>query len=113
MKKQTYVLMEATAIAASLIGDDVEIPEGNNAVAYLDLSVFSGTTELLDVIIQEKDPKSGKYFLIGTFAQLSAVGSERIVTTDINALRGSIIRANATIGGTSVAATFTVTIVIS
>jgi len=78
------------------------------AVFYLDVTAVSGTSPTLDVTIEEKDPVSGKYFTIGTFAQKTATGSERIV---INPLYGTILRAKWVIGGTSPSFTFSLSAV--
>ena len=79
---------------------------------FLDVSAVSGTGATLDLSVQWKDPISGAYFTIGSFAQKTLAGG---VTTDdlmihpaltvvtnrkLSALLPRVWRVNAVIGGT-------------
>lgn len=107
--KSVNLMTQAAVAEATYTGAEFVEANAKHAVAYLDLTVFTGTNELLDVDIEGKDSVSGKWFVIVSFTQLSAVGKERIV---LNPLLDNPIRAKAVVGGTGVAATFTVGITI-
>ena len=98
-------LQSEAAVAEATYTGDSTIVAARKAVVYLDCTAILGTAETLDVTIEGLDTVSGKWFLLATFAQLLAVGQERIA---INDLLDDPIRAVGVVGGTGVAATWTV-----
>jgi len=97
------------AIAESTVnGDSTAVPQAH-AVAYLDVTALTGTAPTVDTDIEGHDATSDKWFVIASFTQLVAVGKQRLIT-GIDPLPDSPIRATTVVGGTGVAATFTVSI---
>jgi hypothetical protein len=58
--------------------EDIILGSGSRLAVYLDVTAAAGTSPTLDVTVKAKDPASGKYFNIGTFAQKNAVGNEAV-----------------------------------
>ena len=77
--------------------------------AFLNVSASGGTAPTLDVTVEEFDVLSGQWFLVGTFAQLVAVGMEKIVLSNIGS---GILRIAWVITG-SAGQTFTFTVGLS
>lgn len=98
-------LLTSAARTASAQTTTTAVGAYTMGVFYLDVTAVSGTTPTLNVTIEGKDPTSGKYFTIGTFTQLTAIGNQRIT---IPQLLDSNIRVNYQIGGTTPSFTFTV-----
>lgn len=71
-------LLASAARTASSNSPDLTVYNGAKLAVYLDVTAASGTSPTLDVTVKAKDPASGKYFLVGTFAQKTAVASEAI-----------------------------------
>ena len=69
----------SAAQTASANGADVTVYNLKAAQLVLDATTVTGTTPTLDVIIQGKDTLSGKYYTLGTFPQLTAAGTKRMV----------------------------------
>lgn len=70
------VILSSTARNSSGSSTDITLTSGSKLAVYLDVTAVAGTSPTLDVKVEAKDPASGKYFTIGTFAQKNAVGSE-------------------------------------
>lgn len=68
----------SAARTVSGTSSDLPIYNGARLAVFLDVTAVSGTTPTLDVVVTAKDPASGKYFAIGTFAQKTGVASEAI-----------------------------------
>lgn len=81
---------------------------GKLAVAYIDCSAASGTAPTLDVTLQARSPNGGDWFPIGTFAQLTGVGQERVVISELPDME---VRASWAIAGTTPSFTFSVVLV--
>lgn len=77
-------------------GDDFGSPY-REVVFSLDITASAGTSETLDITIEEKDPISGIYTVIDTFPQQTGVAFVRRTLTSVI---GSVLRARAVIGGT-------------
>lgn len=89
---------------------DITIPIGSKLAVFLDVTAATGTNPTLDVVVQTKDPVSGKYFSIGTFTQKTGVGSEAIFIgggADTE-FATKTIRVEYTLGGTDPDFTFSV-----
>lgn len=87
---------------------DFNVAADGPAAAYLVVSASGGTTPTLDVTIEAVDPVSLSGFVIGTFAQLPGVGSERLILPDLPDL---IVRALWVIAGTTPTFTFSLSLV--
>lgn len=71
-------LLASAARTASGNSADLTVHNSSKLAVYLDVTAASGTSPTLDVTVKAKDPVSGKYFTIGTFAQKTGVASEAI-----------------------------------
>lgn len=71
-------LLASAARTASGNSPDLTAYNGAKLAVYLDVTAASGTSPTLDVTVKAKDPASGKYFLIGTFAQMTGIASAAI-----------------------------------
>lgn len=71
-------LLISAARTASSNSPDLTVYNGAKLAVYLDVTAASGTSPTLDVTVKAKDPASGKYFVIGTFAQKTGIASEAI-----------------------------------
>lgn len=114
-RKRSYEVFRGTALnetSGDLVGPVIDIPHGRSAVLYIDLSVFSGNTETLNGVLEAIDPVSGRAFTIATITELLAVGGERVVT-GLVAFPDMKVRWNPTMTGTTVVATYTVSLVVS
>ncbi len=89
---------------------DITLSNGSMLAVYLDVTAASGTSPTLDVTVKAKDPASGKYFTIGSFAQKTGAASEAVFIgggADVEfAVR--TFRVEYVIGGTSPSFTFSV-----
>jgi len=101
IQKTLFPLLSRVADAD---GADCEAPV-RAGTAYLDVTAASGTTPTLDVVIEEKDATSGKYFVIATFTQEVGVATQK---QPVPGIQSGILRARATIGGTTPDFTFSV-----
>lgn len=102
-------MSESRTITVSENGVDHNIAAFKTAVFFLDVTAVPSpyTDETFDMVITEKDPESGKYFVIASFTQVTnAAASERLT---VNPLFGSIIRYEATLAGTAPSYTFQLT----
>lgn len=106
---------EGTALASearTATGNSVDITldGGSKLAVYLDVTAASGTSPTLDVTVKAKDPVSGKYFTIGTFAQKTVVANEAIFIGSgaDNEFAVKTFRVEYTVGGTSPSFTFSV-----
>jgi len=103
---KSVVLAASAARTTTADGTPVEgINRDGPAAVFLDATAASGTTPTLDVTIEEYDSVSAKWYVIATFAQLVAVGRERIAVADLS---GNRHRASWTITGTTPSFTFSV-----
>lgn len=105
-------VQEITVLASSArtsSGNTAEIDIGNykEAVIFLDVTAFSGTSPTLDVKFQTQDPVSLKWFDVTelTFAQATGVVGEM---KSKSGMLGSKLRCVYTLGGTSPSFTFSV-----
>ena len=87
------------------------------AVFSLDITAASGTTPTLDITIERKDVASGKYNAIpgAAFAQKTTTGQDELViypgvaetaNESVSDILSTVLRAVATIGGTTPSFTF-------
>ena len=75
----------------------------DHVVCYLDVTAASGAGPTLNVDIEAYDDASGQWFVVGSFAQLTSVGRERL---SLGVVPDNTLRANAAIGGTGPSFTF-------
>lgn len=100
------LLLTQTAQGAGTVnGGSIEIPH-QHGVAYLDITAETGTATL-DVDIEGFDTVSGKWLVIDSFPQQSAVGTVRLA---VDPLLDNPIRATGLIAGTTPTMTYTVSI---
>jgi len=79
-------------------GDFDGVTADGPGILYVDVTVAAGTSPTLDLVLEEKDPESGKYIDSGlTIAQIIATGINRY---EIPNVFGMIYRLSWTIGGT-------------
>lgn len=97
MQTEQKTLQASAAQATSKTSPDVDVLSRTGQV-YLDVTVQVGTT--LDVVVEEKDVTSGKYFVLATFTQATGVTQE---AKDVDRIDSGIIRAR----GTQVGGSFT------
>ena len=97
------MIVNAEILTASVNTLDFPIHECKQAVFYLKVTAAGGTTPTLDVVIKAKNPKTGDYTAIATFAQKTTTGAERLTVATI--YEGEF-RAEITIGGTTPSFTF-------
>lgn len=102
-----YTLFASAARTSTVASSSQNVPE-DNVVAFLDVTAASGTTPTLDVDIESLDPVSGKWFVVGSFAQKTTTGTERL---SLGVVPDEVLRANATIGGTTPSFTFTTSLI--
>lgn len=86
--------------------EDKYVGHVKSIVFCLDVTAVTGTLPTLDVVIENKDPVSGKYDTCVTFAQKTGVAVEWKYALDTGKEIGTKIRAKWTIGGTSPNFTF-------
>lgn len=103
-------ILSSAARTASGNSEDIKLEGGSKLAVFLDVTAASGTSPTLDVVVKAKDPASGKYFTIGTFAQKTAVANEAIFigggSDSIFATK--TFRVEYTLGGTTPNFTFSV-----
>lgn len=104
MEATKQIIMAASAArTATGVSDIFYVPQGI-AVAYLDVTASSGTSETLDVTIVEVDPSNATdVYTIITFTQATGVTNQR---KTVNPLLGNLIQAKWTHGGTTPSFTF-------
>jgi hypothetical protein len=102
-----------TSDTRTVSGNSLEFDAFNykEAVAFLDVTVASGTSPTLDVKFQTQDPISLKWFDLSelTFTQKTAIGNEMKINT--NTL-GSKLRCVYTIGGDTPSFDFSVGLIL-
>lgn len=91
MQTEQKTLQASIAKAADFSSADVNV-NARNGKAYLDVTAGTGTS--LDVVIEEKDEVSGKYFTLATFTQATGVTKE---AKDVDKIDSGVIRARATV----------------
>ena len=103
-------LLASAARTASVNSADVTIHNACKLAVFLNATVVSGTSPTLDVVVKAKDIVSGKYFTIGTFTQVTAIGSQALFIGSgaDTKFATRTIRAECTIGGTTPSFTFSV-----
>ena len=84
----------------------IEASEYLEAHALLDVTVVSGTSPTLDLVI-ETSPDKVSWFIHTTFSQKTAVGKDFKTLSNL----GRFLRARWTIGGTTPSFTFSVALV--
>ncbi len=97
MQTEQITLQASAAQATSKTSDDKNVLSRNGKV-FLDVTVQVGST--LDVVVEQKDVTSGKYFVLATFTQATGVTTE---AKDCDSIDSGIIRAR----GTQVGGSFT------
>ncbi len=97
MQIEQKTLQASAAQATSKTSDDVPILSRAGQV-FLDVTVQVGTT--LDVVVEQKDVVSGKYFVLATFTQATGVTQE---SKDVDRIDSGVLRAR----GTQVGGSFT------
>jgi hypothetical protein len=102
-RKLNYRFRDSSEAALSGVGVtniDRSIGDARQITLFLDVTASGGTSPTLDIVIQQQDPVSGKWFALDTpaaFAQATGVTTEAIDVV-CNALR---LRAQCTIGGSA------------
>ncbi len=91
MRLEQKTLQVSVSKNADFSSADVEVLSRNGKV-FLDVTVQTGTS--LDVVVEQKDLTSGKYFVLATFTQVTGVASE---AKDCDSIDSGVIRARATI----------------
>lgn len=71
-------VLASAARTASENSADITVYNGAMLAVFLDVTAVSGTSPTLDVTVKVKDVASGKYFVIGTFTQATAVTKQAI-----------------------------------
>lgn len=116
---QDTTLQASVTKTATFNGADFKTDNMTSANFFLDVTAASGTSPTLDVTIEGKDPVSSSYFELVAFTQKTATGTGRVViglgaVDDANTDNVAvvplpyIIRAKATIGGTTPSFTYSV-----
>lgn len=105
LKRPVVVLASASRTASGDSGRIGEVDDAKAASFFLDVTAAAGTSPTLDVVVETKDPASGKWFTIATFTQATGVTSERVAVTEN---MGHDVRVSYTIGGTGPDFTFSV-----
>lgn len=103
-------LLASAARTASVNSADTTVYNASKLAVFLDVTAVSGTTPTLNVVVKARDPVSGKYFAIGTFTQVTAIGSQALFIgsgADTKFATRTII-AECTIGGTTPSFTFSI-----
>lgn len=100
---QTLDVADVSAATATAQSAPVQA-HGEDIFLELDVTAASGTAPTLDVVIETSADGSTGWTSVGSFAQATAVGSERKAFTGLN----NYVRANYTIGGTTPSFDFTV-----
>ena len=115
--------MEVQASAAKTAdGNSVDFttpatPPIKGIMLFLEITAATGTTPTLDLDVEVKDPVSGKYFVVASFAQKTAAGTDRLsIYPSLTAVANKAIsdllpttwRLKWTIGGGSPSFTFSV-----
>lgn len=103
VRSSTLTLLSSAARTATFTGATVNCSDGS-ASLLLDVTARSGTTPTLDVTVQTSYDGS-TWRTAGTFAQSTAVGSERKSFTGLD----RYVRANGVITGTTPSFTCSVT----
>lgn len=117
-RKQEFAILPSAARTVSANGPDLVAPSAERVIVWLNVTAVSGTTPTLDVAIQGKDPVSGAYVTLlsfaqatGTGAQVAALGAEADKATAPLASAfpvPRVLRVVTTIGGTTPNFTFSV-----
>lgn len=104
--KRAITLQSSTArTATGQTTGQTDFQDIARAAFYIDCTAVSGTSPTLDVTVQEFDALGSDWYTVGTFAQLTTTGNERIA---VDPLHGDQIRIQYTITGTSPSFTFSV-----
>ncbi len=91
MQTEQKTLQASISKNADFSSADVNV-NARSGKAYLDVTVQTGTS--IDVVVEEKDATSGKYFVLATFTQVTGVAQE---AKDVDKIDSGVIRARATI----------------
>lgn len=94
---------EARTASGDTSATPIDVGKYKEALFFLDVTDVAGTSPTLDVAIKTKDPISGKWFDLVSFAQVTAISSEMKA---VNGLIGSQIAAFYTIAGDTPSFTF-------
>lgn len=89
---------------------DITLDGYSKLAVFLDVTAASGTTPTLAVTVKAKDPASGKYFVIGSFASKTGVSNEAIFIgggSDVE-FATKTFRVEYVVGGTTPSFTFSV-----
>lgn len=85
-------LLTLSAASASVNGTDQKNLFASGMAVVIDITAITGTTPSLTVVLEGKDPVSGKYFTILSSAALNSVG-----TTVLRVFPGATAAANLTV----------------
>lgn len=88
------------AILASGNGDVVMLPT-RDLILVLDITAIQGTSPTLDVVVEEYDPASGKFFALPAPAQITSVSTVRHTILAATNPFGPMLRVSWTLGGTA------------
>lgn len=114
MEQKTLANVAAAVASGNAGAVDLDSLQG---VFYLDVTATSGTTQTLDVDIEEQDLVSGKWFVVASFTQATTtVTNERILSPSPanngapypGGLPGRRYRVAYAVGGTTPSFDFTV-----
>lgn len=108
--KEEGVILPSAARMVTGNSGDIIIESGTKLAVFLDITATAGTTPTLNVTVKAKDPASGKYFVIGTFAQKTAIANEAIFIGSgaDTKFPTKIVRVEYVVGGTTPSFTFSV-----
>lgn len=77
-RNHEVVVLPSAVRTVSGASGDIAQTEATRGMFFLNVTAASGTSPTLDVTVEAKDPVSGEYFTIGTFAQATGVSSEMV-----------------------------------
>lgn len=104
-RRWTQTMAPSASRTASGSIDTADFRYAQRAAFFLDVTAASGTTPTLDVVIETKDPASGKWFPLASFSQATGATTERITA---DPMLSDDLRVTWTLGGTSPDFTFSV-----
>lgn len=94
-------LHQFVTVGATLSREYRELAAFRRGQFWLDVTAVSGTNPTMDVVVQEQDPISQKWFTVVTFAQQTGVTPATPIAPQTIDLDGCNYRAQFTLGGTA------------
>jgi len=117
-----YTALKMTAQATTVNSGDLDNTAGSAAAFVIDITAITGTTPTATVLVEGKDPVSGKYYTILSSAALNATGTTVLrvypgataaANLTANDFIPKIFRVTCTIAGTTPAVTATVGVLLN